>query len=102
MKTKSKKVNTTGLPPVKRFLYSHVARILPYCFNKGKFHEGTCIFEHSPSSLENAWWCSVDVGVLYMTAQLETPREGYHEHNSKSSLSVKPRFIELVGERTNF
>jgi hypothetical protein len=52
--------------------------------------------------LENAWWCGVDVGVLYMTAQLETPREGYDEHNSKSSISVKPRFIEPVGERTNF
>jgi hypothetical protein len=37
-----------------------------------------------------------------MTAQLETPREGYDEHNSKSSLSVKPRFIEPVGERTKF
>jgi hypothetical protein len=37
-----------------------------------------------------------------MTAQLETPREGYDEHNSKYSLSVKPRFIEPVGERTNF
>jgi hypothetical protein len=37
-----------------------------------------------------------------MTAQLETPREGYDEHNSKSSLSMKPRFIEPVGERTNF
>jgi hypothetical protein len=37
-----------------------------------------------------------------MTAQLETPREGYDEHSSKSSLSMKPRFIELVGERTNF
>jgi hypothetical protein len=37
-----------------------------------------------------------------MTAQLETPREGYDEHNNKSSLSMKPRFIEPVGERTNF
>jgi hypothetical protein len=37
-----------------------------------------------------------------MTAQLETPREGYDEHSSKSSLSVKPRFIEPIGERTNF
>jgi hypothetical protein len=37
-----------------------------------------------------------------MTAQLETRREGYDEHSSKSSLSVKPRFIEPVGERTNF
>jgi hypothetical protein len=35
-----------------------------------------------------------------MTAQLETPREGYDEHNGKSSLSVNPRFIEPVGERT--
>jgi hypothetical protein len=35
-----------------------------------------------------------------MTAQLETPREGYDEHSSKSSLSVKPRFIEPVGEIT--
>jgi hypothetical protein len=48
------------------------------------------------------WWCGVDVGVLYITTQLETPREGYDEHNSKSSFSMKPRFIELVGERTNF
>jgi hypothetical protein len=37
-----------------------------------------------------------------MTAQLETPREGYDEHKSKSPLSVKPRFIEPVGERINF
>jgi hypothetical protein len=37
-----------------------------------------------------------------MTAQLETPREGYDEHNSKSSLSMRPRFIEPVGERINF
>jgi hypothetical protein len=51
---------------------------------------------------QRRWWCGVDVGVLYMTAQLETPREGYDEHNNKSSLSVKPRFIEPVGERTNF
>jgi hypothetical protein len=46
------------------------------------------------------WWCGVDVGVLYMTAYLETPREGYDEHTSKSSLSMKPRFIKPVGERT--
>jgi hypothetical protein len=26
----------------------------------------------------------------------------YDEHSSKSSLSLKPRFIEPVGERTNF
>jgi hypothetical protein len=37
-----------------------------------------------------------------MTAQLGTPRRRYDEHNSKSSLSMKPRFIEPVGERTNF
>jgi hypothetical protein len=37
-----------------------------------------------------------------MTAQLETPREGYDEHINKSSLSTRPRFIEPVGERTNF
>jgi hypothetical protein len=37
-----------------------------------------------------------------MTAQLGIPRGRYDEHNSKSSLSMKPRFIELVGERTNF
>jgi hypothetical protein len=35
-----------------------------------------------------------------MTTQLKTPKEGYDEHNSKSSLSMKPRFIEPVGERT--
>jgi hypothetical protein len=37
-----------------------------------------------------------------MTAQLGTPRGRYDEHSSKSSLSMKPRFIEPVGERTNF
>jgi hypothetical protein len=37
---------------------------------------------------------------IYITAQLETPREGYDEHSSKSSLSCEPRFIEPVGERT--
>jgi hypothetical protein len=37
-----------------------------------------------------------------MTAQLGTPRGRYDEHNSKSSLSMKPRFIKPVGERTNF
>jgi hypothetical protein len=37
-----------------------------------------------------------------MTAQLGTPRGRYDEHSNKSSLSMKPRFIELVGERTNF
>jgi hypothetical protein len=26
----------------------------------------------------------------------------YDEHSSKSSLSMKPRFIEPIGERTNF
>jgi hypothetical protein len=37
-----------------------------------------------------------------MTAQLGTPRGRYDEHISKSSLGMKPRFIEPVGERTNF
>jgi hypothetical protein len=37
-----------------------------------------------------------------MTAQLGTPRGRYDEHSNKSSLSMKPRFIEPVGERTNF
>jgi hypothetical protein len=37
-----------------------------------------------------------------MTAQLGTPRGRYDEHSSKSSLSKKSWFIELVGERTNF
>jgi hypothetical protein len=37
------------------------------------------------------WWCGVYVGVLYMTAQLETPREGYDEHSSKSSLSCETK-----------
>jgi hypothetical protein len=37
-----------------------------------------------------------------MTVQLGTPRGRYDEHSSKSSLSIKSRFIELVEERTNF
>jgi hypothetical protein len=39
---------------------------------------------------------------VYMTAQLGTPRGWYDEHSSKSSFSMKPRFIEPVGEITNF
>jgi hypothetical protein len=38
----------------------------------------------------------------WMTTQLGTPRGRYDEHSSKSSLGMKPRFIEPVGERTNF
>jgi hypothetical protein len=37
-----------------------------------------------------------------LAVQLGTPRGRYDEHSSKSSLSMKPRFIEPVGERTNF
>jgi hypothetical protein len=37
-----------------------------------------------------------------MTAQLGTLRGRYDEHSSKSSISIKPRFIEPVVERTNF
>jgi hypothetical protein len=37
-----------------------------------------------------------------MIAKLGTPTGRYDEHSSKSSLSMKPRFIEPVGERTNF
>jgi hypothetical protein len=39
---------------------------------------------------------------VVLTAQLGTPRGRYDEHSSKSSLSMKPRFIKPVGERTNF
>jgi hypothetical protein len=34
--------------------------------------------------------------------QLETPRGRYEEHSSKSPLNMKLRFIEPLGERTNF
>jgi hypothetical protein len=33
-----------------------------------------------------------------ITTQLGTPRGRYDEHSRKSSLSKKPRFIELVGK----
>jgi hypothetical protein len=35
-KTKLGKVNTTELPPVKRFLYSHIARLHTFLFQDGK------------------------------------------------------------------
>jgi hypothetical protein len=41
-----------------------------------------------------SWWCGVDVGVLYITAQLETPREGYNEHSRKSSLSCETKVYQ--------
>jgi hypothetical protein len=34
--------------------------------------------------------------------QLGTPRGRYDEHNSKFSLSMKPRFNRPVGERNHF
>jgi hypothetical protein len=39
---------------------------------------------------------------VVLAAQLGTPKGRYDEHSSKSSLSMKLRFIEPVGERTNF
>jgi hypothetical protein len=44
-----------------------------------------------PDKTWRHWWCGVDVGVLYITAQLETPREGYDEYNNKSSLSCETK-----------
>jgi hypothetical protein len=45
------------------------------------------------------WWCGVDVGVIYIyiyiTTQLETPREGYDEHSSKSSLSCETKVYQI-------
>jgi hypothetical protein len=35
-KNKPKKVNTTGLPPVMRFLYSHIARLHTFFFQDGQ------------------------------------------------------------------
>jgi hypothetical protein len=37
------------------------------------------------------WWCGVDVGILYITAQWKTPREDYDEYNNKSSLSCETK-----------
>jgi hypothetical protein len=44
--------------------------------------------------------CIVDVRSI--NYQLGTPRGRYDEHNSKFSLSKKPRFNRPVGERKNF
>jgi hypothetical protein len=54
MRTKPKKVNTTGLPPVKRF--RHIARLHTFSFKVGKFHDGTFTSEQSPPSLESGNW----------------------------------------------
>jgi hypothetical protein len=42
------------------------------------------------------WWCGVDID----DRPVGNPKRRYDEHRSKSSLVVKPRFIEPVGERT--
>jgi hypothetical protein len=55
-------------------------------------HDTVFLYHHFGRSLDG----------VKMTAQLGTPRGRYDEHSSKSSLSMKPRFIEPVGERTNF
>jgi hypothetical protein len=33
---KTEKVNTTGLPPIKRFLYNHIARLRTFFFPDGQ------------------------------------------------------------------
>jgi hypothetical protein len=48
--TKKIKTKTTGLPPVKRFLYSHIARLTYLIIKMGEAHEGTCTLA-CPSSL---------------------------------------------------
>jgi hypothetical protein len=40
VKTKLEKVNTTGLPPVKRFLFSHVATLFTLLLQEGKVSWG--------------------------------------------------------------
>jgi hypothetical protein len=35
-KNKTEKVNTTGLPPVKGFIYGHIARIYTFLFQDGQ------------------------------------------------------------------
>jgi hypothetical protein len=46
------KIKTTGLPPVKRFLYSHIARLTYLILKISEAHEGTCT-SACPSSLGN-------------------------------------------------
>jgi hypothetical protein len=41
---KTEKVNTTGLPPIKRFLYSHIARLCTLLFQVGKVSLGNLYF----------------------------------------------------------
>jgi hypothetical protein len=48
--------------------------------------------------LESNWRLAQDVWCGQITTQLGTPRGRYDEHNSKFSLSKKPRFIEPVGK----
>jgi hypothetical protein len=50
----------------------------------------------------NHWWCGVDVGVLYVyNCPVGKPQEKAMMSTSASLPSVvKPRLIELVGERT--
>jgi hypothetical protein len=45
-------------------------------------------------------WSVVDVGILYMTAQLETQEKVMMSTVASLPSVVKPRFIEPVGERT--
>jgi hypothetical protein len=40
--------------------------------------------------------------IVVLAAQLGIPRGRYDEHNDKFSLSMKPRFNRLVGERNHF
>jgi predicted membrane channel-forming protein YqfA (hemolysin III family) len=40
--TKGIKTKITGLPPVKHFLYSHIARLTYLTIKMGEAHEGTC------------------------------------------------------------
>ena len=52
------KAKTTRLPPVKRFLYSHIARLSYLIFRMGKDHVDTCTSVPLPSSLENVPYIS--------------------------------------------
>jgi hypothetical protein len=40
--------------------------------------------------------------LMFQKTHWKTPRGRYDEHNSKFSLSMKPRFNRRVGERNNF
>jgi hypothetical protein len=90
----TEKLKTTGLPPIKRFLYSHRATLIPYFFKMGKFHVGTCTSEHLSSSLESAPYIIPGSHSMFIKIIVKQ-KHGKEHHKILETITMKSHLLPM-------